>query len=201
MFREIQNRFATEEIEVKRTDLAKISVSRFKIFELIDFIVNRHNYVTLNAITCADWLEDEHFAISYMLTTKDRKHTFMVQTMILRENAHIDSLTHRFRQAEIMERDLHEMYGIDFTGNNNLTELSLENWVHTPPLRREFDTLEFVNSHLTFREGRDDNMDVKAEAKRLRALKKAQKAKKAEEAAKAKEAESKEVSKEAKDGK
>jgi NADH-quinone oxidoreductase subunit C len=74
-----------------------------------------------------------------------------------------------------MERDLSEMYGIDFIGNKNLKELSLENWIHTPPLRREFDTLKFVNEHLSFRDGRDDNMDVKAEMKRLRALKKAKK--------------------------
>ncbi len=184
MFSDIKSRFATDEIEIKRADLAKINVSRFKIFELIDFLVDRYDYVTLNAIACADWIEEEHFAISYMLTTGDRKHTFMVQTMILRENAHIDSLTNRFKQAEIMERDLHEMYGIDFPGNNNLVELSLENWVHTPPLRREFDTLEFVNNHLTFREGRDDNVDVKVEMKRLRALKKEAKAKAAAEAEK-----------------
>ena len=182
MFGTIKSRFATDEIEVKRPDLAKISVSRFKIFELIDFLVERYDYVTLNAIACADWIEDEHFALSYMLTTRDRKHTFMVQTMILRENAHMDSLTQRFKQAEIMERDLHEMYGIDFPGNDNLVELSLENWVHTPPLRREFDTLEFVNTHLTFRDGRDDNIDVKVEMKRLRALKKAEKEAKAKAA-------------------
>ena len=80
-----------------------------------------------------------------------------------------------------MERDLCEMYGIDFVGNTNLKELSLENWVHTPPLRREFDTLKFVNENLTFREGRDDNLDVKVEMKRIRAEKKAAK-KLAEEA-------------------
>jgi NADH-quinone oxidoreductase subunit C len=96
----------------------------------------------------------------------------MVQTMIAREEASIDSLVKSFVQAEIMERDLHEMYGIDFVGNKNLVELSLENWIHTPPLRREFDTLEFVTNNLTFREGRDDNIDVKQEQKRLRALKK-----------------------------
>ena len=176
MVREIRNRFATDEIEVKRADLSKVLVSRFKIFELIDFLREQYDYKTLNAITCADWIEEEHFAITYILTTTDRKHSFMIQSMILRENAHIDSLTPVFKQAEIMERDLHEMYGIDFPGNNNLVELSLENWVHTPPLRREFDTLEFVNKHLTFREGRDDNIDVKVEMKRLRALKKEAKA-------------------------
>ena len=191
LFSEIKKRFATDEIEVKRNDLAKVTLGRFRIFELLDFLVEQYDYITLNAIACADWIEEEHFALTYILTTRDRKHTLMVQTMILRDHAHMDSLTYSFKQAEIMERDLHEMYGIDFPGNHNLVELSLENWVHTPPLRREFDTLEFVNKHLTFREGRDDNVDVKVEMKRLRAIKKAEKAAKAKalEEAKASEAE------------
>jgi NADH-quinone oxidoreductase subunit C len=201
MFNDIKNRFATDEIEVKRKDLAKIAVNRFHIFDLIDFLVQHYDYCTLNAITCADWIEEEHFAISYLLTTADRKHTFMVQTMILREEAHIDSLIHLFKQGEIMERDLHEMYGIDFPGNSNLVELSLENWIHTPPLRREFDTLEFVNNHLTFREGRDDNIDVKVEMKRLRALKKAQKEAKAKEAEAQKAKNTENAKKENEDGK
>jgi len=184
----IKNRFGTEDIEIKRPDLSKVVVEKEQVFELINLLVDHYDYQTLNAITCADWIEEEHFAISYILTTTDRKHTFMVQTQIGREDAAIDSLTYKFKQAEIMERDLHEMYGIDFPGNSNLIELSLENWIHTPPLRREFDTLEFVKEHLTFREGRDGNMDVKAEMKRLRALKKAAKAAAAEKEKAAQEA-------------
>jgi len=191
MFHEIKNRFATDEVIVKRNDLAKVVVERHRVFDLIAFLRDHYDYITLNAINCADWIEEEHFALSYMLTTADRKHTMMIQTMIVREDASIDSLMQSFAQAEIMERDLHEMYGIDFVGHDNLVELSLENWIHTPPLRREFDTLEFVENHLTFREGREDNMDVKKEQKRLRALKKAQKeaAKKAKEEAQAKKEE------------
>ena len=188
----IKNNFATDDVLVKRDDLYKVGVTRERVFELIEFIGNNYEYKTLNAITCTDWIEEEHFALTYILTTLDRKSTFMVQTMINRNEAHINSLVNEFAQAEIMERDLHEMYGINFTGNKNLKELSLENWIHTPPLRREFDTLEFVNEHLTFREGRDDNLDVKVEMKRIRAEKKALKeaAKKAKEerAAKAEEA-------------
>jgi len=195
----IRNRFGTDEIEVKRNDLSKVTVTKYRLFELIHLLVEQYGYTTLNAITCTDWIEEGHFAMTYILTIKDRKHTFMVQTMIGREEAQIDSLTTLFKQAEIMERDLHEMYGIDFPGNGNLVELSLENWVHTPPLRREFDTLAFVNELHDFREGRDDNMDVKAEMKRLRALKKA-----AKEAAAKKEAspaEEKEAQQESDDGK
>ncbi len=194
MFKEIKIRFATDDVEVKRSDLYKVGIRHGRLFELIHMLRDEYEYKILNAITCTDWIEEGHFALTYMLTTLDRKHTFMIQTMINREDAHIKTFSHEFKQAQIMERDLHEMYGIDFTGNENLKELSLENWIHTPPLRREFDTLEFVNNHLTFREGRDDNVDTKAETKRLRALKKAakeaaKKAKKEAEAKKLKEGE------------
>lgn len=187
MFNEIKQRFATDDVEVKRNDLYKVGIKYSRLLELIHMLRDEYDYKTLNAITCTDWIEEGHFALTYMLTTLDREHTFMIQTMINREDAHAKTFSHEFKQAQIMERDLHEMYGIDFIGNENLKELSLENWMHTPPLRREFDTLEFVNNNLTFREGRDDNVDTKAETKRLRALKKAAKeaAKKAKEEAEA----------------
>jgi len=171
----IKNKFASVDIEVKRTDLSKIVISKERLFKLIAFLGKEYEYKILNAITCCDWIEEEHFALTYIVSTLNRKHTIMIQTIIGRKNATIDTLSLEFPQANIMERDLHEMYGIDFVGHPNLRELSLENWIHTPPLRREFDTLEFVNENLTFREGRDDNVDTKAEAKRLRAIKKAQK--------------------------
>ncbi|MEA3521644.1 MAG: NADH-quinone oxidoreductase subunit C [Campylobacterota bacterium] len=180
MFNQIKNNFATDDIIVKRNDLYKVTVVKERLFELIHMLRDEYDYKTLNAITCTDWIEEGHFALTYMMTALDRKNTFMIQTMINRETPHIKTLSLEFKQAQIMERDLAEMYGIDFVGNKNLKELSLENWVHTPPLRREFDSLEFVNNHLTFREGRDDGVDAKAETKRLRALKKA--AKKAKEA-------------------
>lgn len=192
MLKSIKNNFATDDVIVKRDDLYKVSVSKDRVFELITFMGNNYDYKTLNAINCTDWIEDGHFAITYILTTLDRKSTFMIQTMINREDAHINTLSKDFAQAEIMERDLAEMYGIEFIGHNNLKELSLENWVHTPPLRREFDTLEFVNDQLSFREGREDNLDVKVETKRIRAEKKAAKAlaKKLAEEKKEKETES-----------
>ncbi|MCW8821097.1 MAG: NADH-quinone oxidoreductase subunit C [Sulfurovum sp.] len=177
MFNEIKQRFATDDVEVKRNDLYKVRIKYSRLFELMHMLRDEYDYKTLNAITCTDWIEEGHFALTYMLTTEDRKYTFMIQTMINREDAQAKTLSHEYKQAQIMERDLHEMYGIDFPGNENLKELSLESWVHTPPLRREFDTLEFVTNHLIFREGREDNVDTKAETKRLRAEKKAQKSK------------------------
>ena len=84
-----------------------------------------------------------------------------------------------------MERDLHEMYGIEFVGNPTLYDFALEDWNEIPPMRREFDTLAYVNEKFDFRTGREDNRDVKAETKRRRAeakkLKALQEAKEAED--------------------
>jgi len=177
MFNDIKNRFATFDIEKKGSDLFKVKVDKNRVFELIEYIDKNYNYSILSAITCSDWIEEDIFAITYILTKIDRKSSFMVQTEIGRREPKIDTISNTYKQAQIMERDLHEMYGIEFIGNVNLKELSLENWKEIPPLRREFDTLKFVNENFSFRDGRDDGVDAKAEAKRLRALKKAKKAK------------------------
>lgn len=93
----------------------------------------------------------------------------MVEISIARDNSSIPTLMKLFPQAEVMERDLHEMYGMDFIGNPTLYDFALEDWKEIPPLRREFDTLEYVNSNFEFRKGREDNKDVKVEMKRRRA--------------------------------
>jgi NADH-quinone oxidoreductase subunit C len=52
----------------------------------------------------------------------------------------------------------------------------LEGWTHTPPMRREFDTLKFVQENYPMREGREDNRDVRDAIRQLKEAKKAAKA-------------------------
>jgi NADH:ubiquinone oxidoreductase subunit C len=99
MFNEIKNRFATDDVIVKRPDLYKVTIKYERLFELIHMLGNQYDYKTLNAITCTDWIEDGHFALTYMFSTLDRKNTFMIQTMIAREDAHAETLSIEFAQA------------------------------------------------------------------------------------------------------
>ena len=157
------------EIEEKRKRLFKIHIEKNELLKTIDFISLTSNFITLSQIACADWIENEVFTLNYILTTDKRDKNLMVEISISRENSELPTLLNLFSQAEVMERDLHEMYGIKFSGNPTLFDFALENWNHTPPLRREFDTLAYVNEHFEFRGGRDDNKDVKKETKRRRA--------------------------------
>jgi len=157
------------EIEEKGERLFKIYIKKEDLLKTIDFISLSSNFMTLSQISCADWIEDEIFTLNYILTTEKRDKNLMVETNIPRIESKLPTLLNIFPQAEVMERDLHEMYGIDFIGNHTLYDFALEDWKEIPPLRREFDTLKYVNEQFDFRAGREDNKDVKAEIKRRRA--------------------------------
>ena len=165
------------EIEKKAERLFKIRIDQNELLRTINFIGSSSNFMTLSQITCADWIEDEVFTLNYILTTEQRNKNLMIALDIPREKSKLPTILHLFPQAEVMERDLHEMYGIDFIGNATLYDFALENWKEIPPLRREFDTLAYVNEQFEFRAGREDNKDVKAETKRRRAEAKKLKAK------------------------
>lgn len=181
-------------IQEKGARLFKMKVNENELISTIQFIVSNSNFITLSQITCTDWIEDAIFSLNYILTTETRDKNLMVEVDIAREESCLPTLLTLFPQAEVMERDLHEMYGIKFKDNPTLYDFALENWHNTPPLRREFDTLAYVNEQFNFRSGREDNKDVKVEIKRRRAEAKKLKAlQEAQEKEKEKEKENKEV--------
>ncbi|WP_331773888.1 NADH-quinone oxidoreductase subunit C [Sulfurospirillum sp. 1612] len=172
------------EVTQKNERLYKLMVDAHDIMSTLLKLLNEYDYITLDSINCRDDLEEGYFTITYCLLKKTRDHVLMVQTSINRENASLPTLHKIWPQAEILERELHEFFGIDFPGHPTLIDFALEGWNQLPPLRRDFDTLEFVNSLDPFRGQRDDNLDVKVEMKKRREEKKAQKLKEAQEAAK-----------------
>ncbi len=182
VMKDLQTKYTIVE---KNERLLKMGAKKEELVDTILYIGSNSEFMTLSMIACADWIEDGVFALNYLLTTEMRDKNLMVEVMVDREDALLPSLLTLFPQAEVMERDLHEMFGIEFSGNDTLYDFVLEGWNDTPPLRRDFDTLAYVNEHHTFRGGRDDNKDVKAEMKRRRA--EAKKLKEAQAAA-AKEA-------------
>lgn len=171
------------ELEQKNDILYKVVVESKEVQSLLIKFSNLYGYILLDAISCRDDIEDGVFTLTYCMQTEKKDHIVMVQTSIARENATMDSMHELWSQAEIIEREIHEMFGVDFPGHPSLIEMNLEYWDAMPPMRRDFDTLAYVNESDPFRGQRNDNIDVKAESKRVRAEKKAAKLKADEEAA------------------
>ena len=179
------------ELVQKNDYLYRVSVEIEHLESLLLKFLNEYGYITLDSMNCRDDIEDGVFTITYCLQTKERDHVVMVQTSIQRDGATLPSMHTFWPQAEIMEREMHEMFGVDFPTHPSLIDFALEYWEGIPPMRRDFDTLEYVNSMNPFRGQRDDGLDTKVEMKKKREAKKAAKLKAEQEAAalKAKEEE------------
>jgi len=111
-------------------------------------LLKARGFEHLSAISCTDWLEEGQFELVYHLWSYTDKIHVMLKTRLPRANPRTVTATPVFRHAQTYEREIHEMYGVDFEGNPRLTPFLLDHWQGPPPMRRDFDTRAYV--HETF---------------------------------------------------
>ena len=63
--------------------------------------------------------------------------------------------------ANTFEREIREMFGVKFDGLVGEQDLILEDWNEIPPMRKDFDTMEYSMKTYFDRPGREDAQDVR----------------------------------------
>ena len=91
----------------------------------------------LFCLTCIDW--KTHLTMVYHLTSTRHRHHLVVKSKLDRENASIGTVCDIWRTAEFHEREVAELFGVDFPGHPDLRKLILpDDWVGYP-LRKDYD--------------------------------------------------------------
>jgi NADH-quinone oxidoreductase subunit C len=98
----------------------------------------------LSDVTIIDYINEEEFEVIYHLWDHNSHTRLMLKTRLPRDEPIIDTLTPIWSSAQMHERENHEMFGINFRGNNRLQPLLLEDWEGLPPLRKDFDSRQYV---------------------------------------------------------
>jgi NADH-quinone oxidoreductase subunit C len=75
-------------------------------------------------LTCVDW--KSHLTMVYHLSSTTHRHNIVVKTNLDRNNPAIETLCHTWRTAEMLEREVYEMFGVQFTNHPDLRRLILE---------------------------------------------------------------------------
>ena len=70
----------------------------------------------------------------------------ILKTRISRENPQFVTSIPVYENAEPYEREIHELFGVNFEGHPRLIRLFLERDYKIPPFRRDFDTKEYVKN-------------------------------------------------------
>ena len=107
-------------------------------------LLKARGFEHLSAISCTDWLEEGQFELVYHLWSYRHKIHAMLKTRLPRADPETVTASPVFPHAQTYEREIHEMYGVHFEGNPRLTPLLLDHWRGPPPMRRDFDTRQYV---------------------------------------------------------
>ncbi|MBN1433391.1 NADH-quinone oxidoreductase subunit C [Candidatus Fermentibacterales bacterium] len=148
----LDSTFDSLRIVEKGTNNTSIAVGRNAVMSVLSFL-KQSGYDHLHAISCVDWIDKGALELVWVLSRYmrpgeqyDPKHAenLLLRTMIPRDPARMVSSIPLFEVAEPYEREIHELFGVDFEGHPRLIPLFLERSYDTPPFRKDFDTRQYV---------------------------------------------------------
>ncbi len=139
-------------IEVRKIEEGRIEVKTKKeaLLSTLNFLKDE-GYGHLGLVSCVDRIEEGIFELVYILSrylvggeVAVDQASLIVKTEVPRGNPTLVTSVKVFETAEPYERELHEMFGIVFSGHPRLTPLFLERDIDLPPMRKDFDTRKYV---------------------------------------------------------
>ncbi len=93
-------------------------------------------------VTAIDWFgQVPRFEVVYHFYSTAHFTRVRVKTRVAEADPTVDSLTSLYGSAAFMERECHDMYGIDFRGNADLRPILLYEGFVGHPLRKDYDKL------------------------------------------------------------
>lgn len=91
----------------------------------------------LFCLTCVDW--KTHLTMVYHLTSLRWQHNLVVKAVLDRENPQIETVCDIWKTAEFLEREVYELFGVQFLNHPDLRRLILTDDFKGWPLRKDFE--------------------------------------------------------------
>jgi NADH-quinone oxidoreductase subunit C len=141
----LQHLFPLGELTEQRPDLGFVTVPADYLRPTLLHLRDREGFTHLVLLTAVDWLEEGLFQLTYLLSNRTPGARHRPARLIPRQAASMESIHDLWPTAATYQRELREMFGIDFPGSPRLhEEFILEGWNDIPPYRRDFDTLKYA---------------------------------------------------------
>ena len=156
LYVQLKEQFPLGELTEQRDDLAFITIQQEQLRPLLMHLRDKEAYTHLVLLTAVDWLEEGIFQLTYLLSNRTNGTDIGLRLMIPRNDASMASIHDIWPTAATYQRELREMFGIDFPDSPGVNEdFILEGWNNIPPYRRDFDTLKFSTENFAQRPGRE----------------------------------------------
>ncbi|HSA32483.1 MAG TPA: NADH-quinone oxidoreductase subunit C [bacterium] len=155
LYEQLKRLFPLGEYAEQRRDLSFVTVPQEHLRPLLIHLRDRAGFTHLVLLTAVDWLEEGFFQLTYLLNDRAAKRDLGLRVLIPRDGATMEGIHDLWPTAATYQRELREMFGIDFPGSPRVNEeFILEGWTGMPPYRRDFDTKKFSEENFNHRPGR-----------------------------------------------
>ncbi|MBK8611415.1 MAG: NADH-quinone oxidoreductase subunit C [Chitinophagaceae bacterium] len=92
----------------------------------------------LFCLTCIDF--KTNLTMVYHLSSTTFRHNIVIKSVLDRARPEIESVSHIWKTAEFHEREVYEMFGVDFLNHPDLRLLILpDGWEGKNPMRKDFE--------------------------------------------------------------
>jgi len=132
----ISDAIGMEPIETEESDsVFKVEVAKEKAVDTIPKLKDiGFSYLTMLTAVC----REDDFDVVYMLDNWKHKSRIWIYTRILKASPNIQSLTPHWVAADWLEREVYDMYGIEFEDHPNMTRILTPFDFTKFPLRKDF---------------------------------------------------------------
>jgi len=149
-------RFRTIRQRTISGNIISLVIDQRELIPVAYYLRHHTGYFLLQLISCVDWDEENVFQMTYLIWNQNEKTQLLLSFRMAKDTAIvIPSVIPIWPHAETFERELREMFGVQFDGNPRQDEsFLLEDWKGPPPMLRKFDTRAFSNERFGERPGR-----------------------------------------------
>lgn len=92
----------------------------------------------LFCLTCIDW--KTHLSMVFHLSSTKYRHNIVIKSKLEAAKPEIESVSHIWKTAEFHEREVYEMFGVNFLNHPDLRLLILpDGWEGKNPMRKDFE--------------------------------------------------------------
>lgn len=155
LLKRFKSKFNPQDITEQRENLLFVTLKPVQVVDAVTCLRDTEGYRHLVMISAVDYIERDEFQLTYLLHNYQTHTDVGIRTVIDRKQPVMRTIHHLWAAAYAYQRELKEMFGIDFPGSPRLDDpMMLEGWQEIPPMRKDFKTKEYSEGRFFPREGR-----------------------------------------------
>jgi NADH-quinone oxidoreductase subunit C len=137
----MESRFGKERVTLFRGD-TRVVVPRDDLMSTMRMLKEARSFDLLVEVTCVDYLNfrdaTDRFGLVYLLANTISNERLTVRVLLNEPDLKVDSMCALWNGANWLEREVYDMFGIEFVGHPDLRRILMPEEFTSFPLRKDY---------------------------------------------------------------